>query len=385
MERGVGGTPCSEHSTSRSTSSNIDGGESDLGGNCGDGGICGLPRQVRDSEPERTRNLEPGTKWSLPDDKLLLTAAAFQVTKDDVMENVGDDYETLGTLDTGENRVRGLEFSVVGNVTDDLSFVVATAMAADALEAGFVASTLSSVALEAIAAELHGPKWFQLYCQPTRERRLALVRRAEAAGFRESINSEPRNFPPAVKQGGCGSGVQPPGAIRLLRGVPLAPLRLAVPRGGGVRAGMAESTLPRRGVESIRFGPADVRDRRDDELGNPRAARDRHRRGPQVDDQHVDLVAVVGVDGAGCVEQAESAAQGEPAARTELGFVACGDGQREAGRNQGATQGFEHDVGRDVGRDVHPGRAGRHVARQRKRRVASAQPRNRDDDCLIHQ
>lgn len=35
------------------------------------------------------------------------------------MENVGDDYETLGTLDTGENRVRGLEFSVVGNVTDE--------------------------------------------------------------------------------------------------------------------------------------------------------------------------------------------------------------------------------------------------------------------------
>lgn len=44
------------------------------------------------------------------------------------MENVGDDYETPGTLDTGENRVRGPEFSVVGNVTDDLSFVVAEAI-----------------------------------------------------------------------------------------------------------------------------------------------------------------------------------------------------------------------------------------------------------------
>ena len=109
-------------------SSNVNGGESDLGGNCGYGGICGLPRQVRDSEPERIRNLELGTKWSLLDDKLLLTAAAFQVAKDDVMENVGDDYETLGTLNTGEDRVRGLEFSVVGNVTDDLSFVVAAAI-----------------------------------------------------------------------------------------------------------------------------------------------------------------------------------------------------------------------------------------------------------------
>ena len=117
-----------EHSTSWSTSSNINGGESDLGGNYGYSGICGLPRQVCDSKPERTHNLKLGAKWSLLDDKLLLTAAAFQVTKDDVMENVGDDYETLGTLNTGENRVRGLEFSVVGNVTDDLSFVVAAAI-----------------------------------------------------------------------------------------------------------------------------------------------------------------------------------------------------------------------------------------------------------------
>ncbi len=107
MWRGEDGTPCLEHSTSWSTSSNINGGESDLGGNCGYGGICGLLRQVRDSEPERTQNMELGTKWRLLDDKLLLTAAAFQVTKDDVMENVGDDYETLGTLNTGENRVRG--------------------------------------------------------------------------------------------------------------------------------------------------------------------------------------------------------------------------------------------------------------------------------------
>jgi len=60
---------------------------------------------------------------------------------------------------------------------------IATAQAADALEAGFVCSTLASVPLEEVVAELHGPKWFQLYCQPTRERTLTLVRRAEAAGY----------------------------------------------------------------------------------------------------------------------------------------------------------------------------------------------------------
>ena len=111
-----------------STSSNINGGESDLGGNCGYGGICGLPHQVRDSKPEMTENLEFGSKWNLLGDKLLLTAAAFQVTKDDVMENVGDDYESLGTLNTGKNRVRGLEFSAAGNVTEDLSLVIGAAI-----------------------------------------------------------------------------------------------------------------------------------------------------------------------------------------------------------------------------------------------------------------
>ncbi|QHJ10474.1 putative TonB-dependent receptor BfrD [Paraglaciecola mesophila] len=105
-----------------STSSNINGGESDLGGNCGYGGICGDPQQVTDSKPEDTENFELGTKWNVFNDKLLLTAAIFQITKDDVMESIGDDdYASIGTLNTGKNRVKGAEFSVVGNITEDLS------------------------------------------------------------------------------------------------------------------------------------------------------------------------------------------------------------------------------------------------------------------------
>lgn len=105
-----------------STSSNINGGESDLGGNCGYGGICGDPQQVTDSKPEDTENFELGTKWNVFNDKLLLTAAIFQITKDDVMESIDDDdYSSIGTLNTGKNRVKGAEFSVVGNITEDLS------------------------------------------------------------------------------------------------------------------------------------------------------------------------------------------------------------------------------------------------------------------------
>lgn len=37
------------------------------------------------------------------------------------MESVGDDYATLGTLNTGKNRVEGIELSLVGNITDKLS------------------------------------------------------------------------------------------------------------------------------------------------------------------------------------------------------------------------------------------------------------------------
>lgn len=102
-----------------STSSNINGGESDVGGNCGYGGLCSSQELVGDSEPEQTENLELGTKWEFFDDKLLFTAAVFRITKDDVME--GADYDTEGTLNTGKNRVEGVEISLVGNLTDKLS------------------------------------------------------------------------------------------------------------------------------------------------------------------------------------------------------------------------------------------------------------------------
>lgn len=104
-----------------STSANINGGESDVGGSCGYGGLCGDVDQVVASQPEKTQNIELGTKWNIMDEKLLLSASVFQITKDDVMESVGDDYAALGTLNTGKNRIRGLEISATGNITDKLS------------------------------------------------------------------------------------------------------------------------------------------------------------------------------------------------------------------------------------------------------------------------
>ncbi|GAA6135894.1 TonB-dependent receptor [Oceaniserpentilla sp. 4NH20-0058] len=102
-----------------STAANINGGESDVGGSCGYGGICSSTENVDKAKPESVENIEVGTKWNVLNNKLLATAALFQITKDDVME--GTDYDTDGTYNTGKNRVKGIELSLVGNITDRLS------------------------------------------------------------------------------------------------------------------------------------------------------------------------------------------------------------------------------------------------------------------------
>lgn len=60
---------------------------------------------------------------------------------------------------------------------------LATARAAAATDTLMVLSTMSTVSLEAVAAELPGDKWFQLYFQPDRAVTRDLVRRAEVAGY----------------------------------------------------------------------------------------------------------------------------------------------------------------------------------------------------------
>lgn len=141
-----------------STSSNINGGESDLGGNCGYGGICGTPEQVVLSEPEQTENWELGSKWNLLDEKLLATVALFQITKNDVMESVGDSYSSLGTLNTGKNRVKGIELGLSGNITENLSAQVGVsfmdAEVLDSFNPDNVGHTLSNFAEEQAFVQL---------------------------------------------------------------------------------------------------------------------------------------------------------------------------------------------------------------------------------------
>ena len=111
---------------SYATASDINGGESDVGSSCGYGGICvddttGVA--VADSKPEQTQSVELGTKWNLMDEKLLLSAAVFQITKSDVMESapMGTGYDSSGALNTGKNRVRGVELALIGLITPRLT------------------------------------------------------------------------------------------------------------------------------------------------------------------------------------------------------------------------------------------------------------------------
>lgn len=104
-----------------STSSNINGGEVDAGTNCGYGGLCTDSDGNYNAEPENSENFEIGTKWNVLDDNLLLTAAVFQTTKDNVIEGGVDSYQSGGSLNTGKNRVRGIELGLSGNLTSKLS------------------------------------------------------------------------------------------------------------------------------------------------------------------------------------------------------------------------------------------------------------------------
>ncbi len=110
------------------TSKEINGGESDLGSNCGYGGICIVNgvTDVGDGAPESATNLEIGTKWDLFDDRLLVQVAAFQLTKDNVFESGSEgSYSTFGSLNTGKHRIRGIELGLVGNITEKLSGQIA--------------------------------------------------------------------------------------------------------------------------------------------------------------------------------------------------------------------------------------------------------------------
>jgi catecholate siderophore receptor len=122
------------------SASDINGGESDVGTSSGYGGTVIYNGSIAGAEPETSRNIELGTKWNIFDEQLLLTAAVFQITKSDIME--GANYASVGTFNTGKNRVRGIELGATGQVTDKLTVQAGlTLMDAEVLESAPIAPT----------------------------------------------------------------------------------------------------------------------------------------------------------------------------------------------------------------------------------------------------
>ncbi len=111
-------TPSANIYVSFSTATNLNGGESDVGTSGGYGGF--IDGEGVDVEPERTDSWELGTKVRFNNDKLLASAAIFRIDKSNVMESA-DDYSTLGSANTGGNRVDGIELGLAGYLTEKLS------------------------------------------------------------------------------------------------------------------------------------------------------------------------------------------------------------------------------------------------------------------------
>lgn len=76
-----------------------------------------LNPSLAEVEPEKSRTLELGTKWSLFGERLLLSSALFRTEKTNMRVDVDAGSDVLYAL-VGEQRVDGFEISVAGSITD---------------------------------------------------------------------------------------------------------------------------------------------------------------------------------------------------------------------------------------------------------------------------
>lgn len=72
----------------------------------------GIASPTQNLKPERNKSWEAGAKVEAFNGELLLTVAAFQITKDNARENLGGNVYSL----VGRLRSRGLEFGASGNI-----------------------------------------------------------------------------------------------------------------------------------------------------------------------------------------------------------------------------------------------------------------------------
>lgn len=76
-------------------------------------------------DPQKTRNLELGTKWDLIEKKLAVTAAAYRTENENEFSLLDSATNTYSQL--GKRRVQGLELGVVGQITRDWNIIAGVA------------------------------------------------------------------------------------------------------------------------------------------------------------------------------------------------------------------------------------------------------------------
>src|SRR6185369_5328213 len=116
---------------------------------------------------------------------------------------------------------------------------------------------------------------------------------------------------------------------------------------------------------------------RRNELGNALAAPDREGLVAVIDDDDLELPAIVAVDGPGRVGDRDPVLQREPRSRPDLDLEALGDRDLEARRDRVPLPGHQIEVLRRD--DIHARRSGRGIARQGQA-LAMRQTREADSD-----
>lgn len=147
----------------------------------------------------------------------------------------GTAIDLLGTRHTAPLMVAPLAYARLAHPEGEIAIVRAAA----ATGIGMVLSTLSSITLEEVAAaraqaaaELGAPPaplWFQLYLQPRREDSLALVRRAEQAGYQAIVLT--------IDAGVKRAGIALPPGVRAANLDGLTPTRQQAAAGGSLLFG----------------------------------------------------------------------------------------------------------------------------------------------------
>ncbi|HET9032998.1 MAG TPA: TonB-dependent siderophore receptor [Dokdonella sp.] len=93
------------------------------------------PISINDLDPERTKNIELGVKWNLFGDRLAVSADLFNTEKTNARQlDVDGSYQNIG-----KSRVRGIELSATGNITEAWSVFAGYAyMKGKLVDGGFV-------------------------------------------------------------------------------------------------------------------------------------------------------------------------------------------------------------------------------------------------------